>query len=344
MLLLTQTEAYKSLSESSKNVLKGAVKQKLQNNIGIISPEMIELNILELKKYARTAAASPVLMSAISLFEENGRRIQLFNLTDNTSTANAIPASIPFMPGVSGYIAHSDIKQAVPAIFVNMLNIGYWSPDKSSYNDLLSITDLQSCLESGYIAYKLIVENKSNDVFNNALVMQFLTKIYTKLFYDAIVKVPGNIPLLDFQQESAKYIIAKFFLIYILGKTGTDLTVQSIAQEAANGNSTAKSLESYENNLGINYDSLTSFLNTFGMMFFNGTPTRLIDFMYSWTTMYGQETYFAVEYVPYLLHFLFAPLHNSRLGGSSSLYRRLPSLQKEGLSKLYNAVMIAINK
>ena len=60
--------------------------------------------------------------------------------------------------------------------------------------------------------------------------------------------------------------------------------------------------------------------------------------------MYGEGLALAIEYVPYLLHFLFAPIHASRLGGSSRLDKRLPALQKEGLTKLYNAVIAGVMK
>jgi hypothetical protein len=55
--------------------------------------------------------------------------------------------------------------------------------------------------------------------------------------------------------------------------------------------------------------------------------------------MYGEGLIFAIEYAPYLLHYLFATLHGATLGGSTRLFNRLPDLQKDGLPKLYNAVI-----
>lgn len=345
MLQLSQAEAFQMLSQKTKNGIMGATRQKLGMNIGVIVPQHIESELIDIEKYAKTKTmASPVLMDAISLYKNFGGRIQLFDLTVGVAGSSDIPPYIPFIPGNSRFSMGSEMNRPMPCVFVNMYRIGNWSADGKSYGNFMPITDLQSALESGYIAYKLIIEQKANDVFSNAAVMENLGRIYTKMFYDALIGVDGNIPLLDFQQDAGKFIIAKFFFTHILGKDPNDSSTNAYARLAAGCGSSLGALTAYAENLGINYEKLSTFLSSFGMVFFNGRPTTILDFESKWLKMYGEGMALAIEYVPYLLHFLFAAYHSSRLGGSSRLDKRLPDLQKMGLIKLYNAVITAIQR
>jgi hypothetical protein len=222
--------------------------------------------------------------------------------------------------------------------------MGQWSATGDTYDNLFPITDLNACLESGYIAEKLTIEKRADQILGNPTVMEYLTRIYTKMFYDALIRVPGNIPLVDFEQDACRFVIAKFFLSYVLQQNGGNDTVNEYARLASRSLTNTKTMTQYEDNLGINYESLSGFLSTVGISFFNGAPTGMSDFEKAWLSMYGEGLAFAIEYVPYLIHFLFAAIHNSRLGGSSKLDRRFAALQKEGLAKLYNAFIVAISK
>jgi len=341
MLQLSQTELFATRSSTFTSSITSAVKNKLAKGIGCISPEQIEVPLMDLKKYAKTkSAASPCLLGAIDMYENYGGRIQLFDLTTVSNGKSDIPPFFPFIPGVA--LRYGYQGQPVPAIFVNLCRMGNWSMDEKTYEGIFPVTDLHASLESGYIAYKFIIEKKADDILSNLSVQENLTRIYTKLFYDALIKVPGNLPLLDFQQEAGKFIIAKFFLCYILGKDENDMSVNNIARIASNSNSTVNSLKSYEDNLGISYSKLSSFLSTFGLVFFNGHATTLSEFERAWISMYGEGMALSIEYIPYLLHYLFATIHASRLGGSSRLDKRYPDLQKAGLAKLYNSIMVGV--
>lgn len=341
MLQLSQTELFATRSTTFTSGIMNAVKTKLSKSIGCITPQHIEIPLMDLKKYAKTkSAASPCLLGAIDLYENYGGRIQLFDLTTTSNGKSDIPPFFPFIPGFG--IRYGYTGQPAPSIFVNLCRIGNWSLDEKTYEGVFPITDLHALLESGYVAYKFIIEKKADDILSNLAIQENLTRIYTKLFYDALIKVPGNLPLLDFQQEAGKFIIAKFFLCYVLGKDENDMSVNNIARIASNSNSSVNSLASYEDNLGISYDKLSSFLSSFGIVFFNGHATNLSDFERAWITMYGEGMALSIEYVPYLLHFLFATIHASRLGGSSRLDKRYPDLQKAGLIKLYNAIMTGV--
>ena len=344
MLQLTQTEIFSTRSAAFVGGINNAITGKLAQNIGVIQPRNIETALIDLKKYAKTkSASSPCLLSAIDLYENYGGRIQLFDLALYNSVKSDIPSFFPFIPGN----AHRpDVIKAIPAIYVNMYRLGNWNADETEFENLFPITDLHTCLESGFIAYKMIIEGRANDILSNGQVIENLTRIYTKLFYEALIKIPGNLPLLDFQQEAGKFIIAKFFLSYILQKNIEDPSMLMYAKLAANSKSSITALQSYEENLGINYTKLSQFLSSFGLVFFNGHPTSLADFERAWISMYGEGLALAIEYVPYLLHFLFAIIHSSNLGNTSRLIKRfnMQSLQKEGLIKLYNGVLNGVMK
>lgn len=346
MLNLMQTEVFNDMPDTFKNNLNSALRMKLYQNIGIITPKHIELEILNLEAYAKKKSSSSLLLlDAIKLYTKSGGALQLFdlNLTDSPNESVDIPPFLPFIPGYARPSNNTGGQKATPAIFVNMYRLGKWSADGNSYDDLFPLTDLNASLESGYIAYKMIIEKKADDILATPTIMENLTRIYTKLFFDAITKTPGSLVLRDFQQEMGRFIIAKFFLIHDLQQTNNDL-INSYAYKISNSNSSIQALIEYESNLQITYDSLSGFLSSFGSAFFLGVPTNLPDFEKAWIAMYGEGMPFAIEYIPYLLHFLFAAVHNSRLGGSSKLIRRYPDLQKEGLAKLYSGVIVAVNK
>ena len=161
MLKLFQTELIMRNNKLNSKI-QVVCKEKLPQNIGVIQPDNIELPLLDLKRYAKTkSAASPVLLDAINLYENLGGRIQLFDLSTPMNGSNLsadVPPYLPFIPSYSHYALRAEIKKPIPAIFVNMYKMGTWSVDGKTYDDVYAITDLQTCLESGYIAYKMLIE------------------------------------------------------------------------------------------------------------------------------------------------------------------------------------------
>lgn len=344
MITLKQTELYNG---SGSQALEGkliAGSRKLTEGKGLIKPSNMELSLLDLKKYAKNKASSSILLNdAIALFDnENGGRIQLFNLQINSGTSD-IPPYVPFYAGRYKTKVSPNVETG---IFVNMYGIGNWSADEKDYLNLIVPSDLNACLESAYIAYKMTIENRAEDILSNAVVMENITKLYAKLFFDAICKIPGNMIVGDFEKQAAKFVIAKFFLVYILQKNINDELTDKYAQIATGTKISlrATDLSAYEANLGINYNSLTSFLSTFGVAFFSGRPTNTSDFVIQWQKLYGEGTILAIEYVPYLIHFLIATKYNANLGGFNKMQRKQSDLISDGLGKFYNALVVAVAK
>jgi hypothetical protein len=333
-----ESELYNAhMTGQQKMELHNAINNKLNQNVGIIAPEHIQAEIIQLETKAKKNPG--LLPDALAYLKTFNGRIKLFNLGSTASGRSPIPPFIPFLPGnarnkqLEGETGGRGVS---PAIFVNMYRIGKWAADEESYIIPGVSTDLFSCLESGVIAHKLLIEQKSEKVFSNAVVLNNITNIYTSLFTNAVIKTVVTFGS-EFNTDAARYLIAKFFLTYVLKKPESD-TVNSIAYNSIKYRTSQSGLESFEENYPMDYSSLSAFLKTLGEAFFN-KPIDLARFQVSWITMYGEGLLFAVEYVPYLLHFLFATFHGAQLGGSNKLYNRLPELQKDGLIKLYNAVI-----
>jgi hypothetical protein len=325
------------MSASQKQELQNALNMKLNQNVGIIAPEQIETELLTLKRKSKSVGG--ILPEAIALFESFNGRIRLFNLGVSASGRSPVPAFMPFLVGNvrnKGLEGDKSSRGVSPAVLVNLHRIGGWSVDEKTYNGLNAGTDLFSALESGLIAYRMLVDNRAEKLLSNSIVLENLTGIYTTLFSKAVIKsatVYGN----EFNTDAARFIIGKFFLVYVLKKQPSD-TIDEIAHTTIKYRSSITGLRNYEENAKIDYSSMSRFLETFGMSFFN----QVIDlgkFTLYWTSLYGEGMLFAVEYVPYLIHFLFSLVHGARLGEATRLINSQTELEKEGLIKLYNTVV-----
>ena len=77
---------------------------------------------------------------------------------------------------------------------------------------------------------------------------------------------------------------------------------------------------------------------TLGLALFNvGIDTH--KFSLAWVHMYGEGLMLAIEYAPFLLHYLLAARVGAYLGGSTRLMNRIADLNKDGLLKLYNEII-----
>lgn len=345
MRQLSDTELFKlAVGQSEQAAIAGAIRNKLNQNIGDIAPEQIEPELIQLETKSKNSFY-PLLPDALALYKNRGL-VRLFNL-GQVNGRTPIPVFMPFLAAparnrVKESNAEIDAQAAQDrAIFVNMYRIGNWSADESTYDNLIPSTDLYSCLESGAIMYKLLVQNMSGKVFSSKPVVENLTKVYTNMFAQAMVraKVPfGD----DFNTDAANFLIAKFFLKYVLQKNNEDV-VNSYAMLVTKNRTSLSAITSFEEMSSIDYGSLSSFLKTFGLCFYQ-EPVFILEFQNSWMKMYGEGTALAIEYVPYLIHDLFAAYHTSMLGGTIRIQagRRIEDLKKIGLVKLYAAFISEI--
>jgi hypothetical protein len=311
---------------------------KLVQDEGVIAPEHIAP---ELSKLRPKQSLFP-LGAALTAYEQFNGKIKLFDLSVQSSGRPFVPSFIPFYAGNARNRANetSETLRAVsPAIYFNMYRIGKWSADEKQYIGLSAITDLRAVLESAFIAYRLTIDNKSDKVFSNTKILESLSKIYTYMFTNAIIRA-GKGGFGDyFNEDLGRFIISKFFLLYVLKKSDSD-SVDQIAYKATKFRTTFASLKTSEELTDINFDSLSKFLETFGQYFFMD-PISLVSFTTSWMAIYGDALLLAIEYVPYLIHFLIAT-YNGAMLGSSKLYQKRTDLTKEGLPKLATEILSEI--
>ena len=339
MRKLSDCEMFKEIYGRGTEMLN-AVNQQLFNNIGVIAPEHIETALMDLRTRSKKSAYYAFLSDALALYEQRGL-IRLFNLSSANGGRSKIPTTIPYIPGMARNRYTEDTISGTGkdrVLYVNMYRIGNWSADEKTYSNLSVLTDLYTELETGVIGYKIVIQNMSDKLFSDKNVLEYLTKIYVHLFSLVMQKTKTTYGGSDFQNDAASFLIARFFLLYVLQKADND-TVDDYAYLAVKNRSSLESLKSFEDINQINYDSLSKFLKTFGEAFYNGEQVYLVDFENRWVQCFGDSTGLAIEYVPYLIHFLFAVMHGANLGGSLRLARQYDTLNKLGLPRLYNAVV-----
>jgi len=337
---LNETELFNlGLTKGEKLEIQNAINGRLNQGSGIIAPQHIEPELVQAKMKAKKMIG--MLGDGISLYESFNKRIKLFNLGLTSTGRSPIPSYLPFI------ISRARNKQlesekggnpTSPAVYVNLYRIGKWSADEKTYNGLSPSTDLATALESGAMAYKLVYEHGSEKVFSDAVMLENLTRIYTSLFSGAVIRTK-TIYGSDFNTDAARFIIAKFFLRYVLKKPETatveDYAYRSVRQRG----STIGALKNFEENSNIDYSSLSKFLASFGMAFY-GEEIPMVLFQNNWMMMYGEGLTLAIEYVPYLLHYLIALKHGAMLGGATKLYKtaRYADIVKDGLNKVLNTL------
>ena len=335
MLGLMQTEIYgsKGVINGLHSAIKDAMALQLTRNIGVIAPNQMEPEMLQLKVSAKNKSNS-LLSEAIALYEGNGGKIRLFDLSINES-GSPITRHFPFIPAKAP-ISSAD-KTLQPVVFVNLFTLGEWNADNTVYSDIAPQTDLRASLEGGLIAYKLQMGGVDR-LFNNHIILETLTKIYTNLFSKVILKLMQTGYGVDnFKEDLAKFNIANFFVKYCVQKKNDDV-INRTAYVAIKSKTPLNTILEYNENLRIDFTSLSSFLKTFGLEFFKD-DINISEFSRTWMQQYGSGTLFAIEYIPYLIFYLFAAMLGAPLGGSSKLTLRRKELEQDGLGKLYLTII-----
>lgn len=339
MRKLNDTELYKMhLSSSQKSQIQQAIAMKLNQGVGVIVPQNLTAELSALKVKIK-ASSYPLLNDALSLYEQFNGRIKLFSIPPTSGGRSPIPTFMPFLFGAvrnKQLESESGDRPVSPSILMNMSKIGRWSKDESQYLGVSPNTDLYAVLQSGYINYKLVYEERHEKAFANKVVLENLTNIYTTLFSNAMIKTAQTYGD-EFNIDAARFIIAKFFLRYIMTRPETS-SIEDFAYRSIKYRSSSNALKSFEENSDIDYSTLTKFLETFGDTFFN-QKVSIAKFQMSWAKMYGEGMLLAIEYVPYLIHFLIASIQGAMLGGASRLGMRFNDLRNDGLIKFYNALV-----
>lgn len=304
----------------------------------LITPKHIEDSLLQLE-IMHKRGHDMLLGSGLSLYQSYGGRIRLFDCPD-------IPGFFPFIattvaPTTSSSTPYNIGNKPTKVVYMNMHRLGQWSSDKNRFYGMSVASDLQSVFVNAVVA---AYEQDGNieKLFGTTAVMTNMSRLYTTLFYRVLINVAENDPGQEFEKDLIRFCVAKFFLMYCLGKDDND-TVDSIAftsTKTVNTPSGQESIKSYLENIYIDFSSLSGFLQTLGRELYKSN-INLSEFVVKWAVLYGEGTQLSIEYAPFFLYFLIAAKKNAHLGGLSSLgtARLSKELQASGLDKLYTAVM-----
>lgn len=323
--------AIRSLNEIETKIAANVQKElaaklsEMAQDRYVISSKHIEDYVLQLE-VANKRVHDQLLGGGLSLFKANGGRLRLF----------CTPTIPSYFPYITGQVKDSQGRY-MRVVYMNMYGLGEWSLEGDRFLDVSVASDLQSVFVNGMIAVS-ILQQGAERIFGNTAVMNYLTKIYSFLFYKILSNVAQNDPGQDFEKDLIRFCIGKFFLMYVLKHEESD-TVNSIAYNCVKNRSSLSSILSYLENVDIDYSTFSGFLSSVAQEFYH-TNVNLNEFANKWLLMYGDATGLAIEYAPYLLYFLIAAKKNARLGGLCAFgsARMTKDLNNEGLDKLYIAV------
>lgn len=345
MLMLSQSEAYRQsyIAQLGRN---NPGFQKLGQGIGLIRPDNIALEIEKLKLKKKTSA-QPLLMEALSLYTAPIPRIMLFDVGPDMPLA--MPAVIYSAPVAGGQAAQAQMigtkyetngANNGLCVFLNMYTIGKWDEDGTHYMGLESLADLCACLETGVIMYHMVVAGDAETIIQSTDVMSNLVRVYSDLFFTSFIGACRSSFSKDtYNVDVVYHIAAKFLMIHCLGMEDSDELDRKAWEYSVRNDTSFDAIKMTEDGMkDINYQSLSSVIEQTSSSLFR-TQASIVDFIGAWMKVCGDGSVMACEYVPFLLHYLFAAIHNARLGNANRLTTRINDLKKDGIDDLYAAVV-----
>jgi hypothetical protein len=162
---------------------------------------------------------------------------------------------------------------------------------------------LYTLLESAYI-YKEIYQ-KPNYALSNMMILSLSTQIYVKLMNKVLDKMFG-INLIVLKADQINYLLAKFFLLYVMEKTDGDV-VSTIAYSCAFNDSPKTTVESILTDFDERaFASLPDFFKELSEQFDLLHNLTIRKFLDNYMIMYGEYAVFAIECYYSLLQVVFA--------------------------------------
>lgn len=157
---------------------------------------------------------------------------------------------------------------------------------------------LYALLECGYITKKL--REDENRFLMNQNIIKLSTLIYVKLMNKIFDKLFG-INLIPDRSDQLNYVLAKFFLLYVLEKQPSD-NINTIAYSCIYNNLPRNLVESADENFDENaYNSLQAFFDSLANNFIGLNKLTIRSFIDNWMIMYGENTVLSIENYPIML-------------------------------------------
>lgn len=237
-------------------------------------------------------------------------------------------------------------------MYVNVTRSGHWGEEKQTYT-ISAASELSPILQGSYITYKFL--ESSQRLLADPKIVEYSTRIYVDIIVNLIqsLGIIMNNASQDDNTTYIRYLCAKFFLIYVLEKepgNSIDELAFKVAKVSTMNRMTLEIVQMREDGDGFisepeRYNSLSRFLETIMEITRSSiTISRALVFS-KFARLYGEPTFHAIDYFPYLLFFLETAdkglpskhlrdkLNGSKSGGMRSLSIYLHQLEKEIIAK-----------
>jgi len=151
---------------------------------------------------------------------------------------------------------------------------------------------LYGYLECAYISREL--QKTERKFTNNTKIKKLSTNCYVKLMKKVLDKLYA-VNLLPEKADRISYLLAKFFLLYVLEQPEND-TTNDIAYSCTSGNTPKKLMLSTDLDFSKeNYNSLEAFFSALSNYFDVLKNLNLRNFLVEFMNLYGEDATFAIE-------------------------------------------------
>jgi len=184
-----------------------------------------------------------------------------------------------------------------------IINLSLYGNKNKNEEIIIDNRRLYALLEGAYI-YKSIYE-KPNYVLSNMMILNLSTQIYVKMMNKVLDKMFG-INLIVLKSDQINYLLAKFFLSYVMEKADGDV-VNSIAYACCFNDSPKINVESIMQDFDETvFSSLPEFFRELSEKFDLLHNLTIRKFLDNYMIMYGEYSVFSIECYYSFLQTIFA--------------------------------------
>jgi len=215
---------------------------------------------------------------------------QVINAYENKEIVCVYPTYVNLTRLVPIFLMRSKFKDNDIMSVINLEKIG---ATKSKQEEIrIDNKKLYGYLECAFISREL---QKTERKFTlNSKIKKLSTNCYVKLIKKVLDKLYA-INLIPEKADRISYLIAKFFLIYVLDQPENDMT-NEIAYSCTSGNSPKNLMFSTDLDFPKeNYESLETFFNALVDYFDILKKLNLRVFIFEFANLYGEDSMFAIE-------------------------------------------------
>jgi hypothetical protein len=182
-------------------------------------------------------------------------------------------------------------------------NLTLYAKDLDKNEKLLDIDNkkLYGLLQSGTILLGLF--KNQNKITNNIIMIKNSTYIYTRM----LVRCLDRAYSLNYNKtiaDKVAYLIAKFFQIYIMGRTDNE-TTKGIAFSCISNDTSKNALNQLDEEFDCDFSDFNEFIEELSKTFEELRHLSLRVLVENWIRMYGDSTLFALESYYYFLITIF---------------------------------------